>query len=95
MLVEREAGKRHTSHVIRFLQTQVGYAANDSAFQLSSTGAGVRFLSLAAALLCTSSTFTAAQAIEIMVKATASGESASADSHSNTGPHQSPGIQAD
>jgi hypothetical protein len=32
MLVEREASKRHVSHVIKFLQAQVGYAANDSEF---------------------------------------------------------------
>ena len=74
MLVEREAGKRHVSHVIRFLQAQVGYAANDPAAQLSSTSAGVRFLSLVTALLCTSSTFMASQAIQLMIKATSSDE---------------------
>lgn len=60
LLVEKEATKRHKSHVVNFLKAQVGYSANDAASQLSSTSASVRFLSLAATLLCTSTSFVAA-----------------------------------
>ncbi|KAI9754071.1 MAG: hypothetical protein M1835_000923, partial [Candelina submexicana] len=70
LVVEKEASKRHVAYVVKFLQSQIGCAANDSATHLASSGAGVRFLGLAAALLCTSSTFTAAQALESMIKAT-------------------------
>ncbi|KIW14572.1 hypothetical protein PV08_07356 [Exophiala spinifera] len=70
MLVEKEAGKRHVSHVVKFLHAKVGYAANDTAFQLSLTSAGVRFMSLVAALLCTDDILNAARAIEIMINAT-------------------------
>ncbi|KAK6386135.1 hypothetical protein LTS17_001710 [Exophiala oligosperma] len=70
MLVEKEASKRHVSHVVKFLHAKIGYAANDSASQLSLTSAGVRFMSLVAALLCTEDTLVAARAIEMMINAT-------------------------
>jgi hypothetical protein len=40
LLVEKRASKRHKSHVLKFLQAQIGYAADDSALHLSSTSAG-------------------------------------------------------
>ncbi|KAI9698171.1 MAG: hypothetical protein M1836_004173 [Candelina mexicana] len=70
LVLEKEASKRHVAYFVKFLQSQIGYAANDSATHLASSGAGVRFLGLAAALLCTASTFIAAQALELMIKAT-------------------------
>jgi hypothetical protein len=69
LLVEKEARKHHTSYIVKFLKAKIGYSAHDSAIQLSSTNAGVRFLSLAAALLCTSSNFTGAEALALMIKA--------------------------
>ena len=71
LLVYMEGTKRHNSHIVNFLKVEVGYSANDSASQLSTTGAGLRFLSLVATLLCTSRTFAAAQALESMMTATA------------------------
>ena len=71
LLVEKEARKQHTSYVVKFLKAKIGYSAHDSAIQLSSSNAGVRFLSLAAALLCTSSNFAGAQALDLMIKSTA------------------------
>ncbi|KAL9004951.1 MAG: hypothetical protein Q9180_009821, partial [Flavoplaca navasiana] len=68
LLVEREAGRRHVSSVINFLQASIGYSADDSSSQLASTSAGVRFLCLAAALLCTNTHFEAAQALELMIR---------------------------
>lgn len=68
LLVEKEARKHHTSYVVKFLKSKIGYSAHDSAVQLSATNAGVRFLSLAATLLCTSSNFTGAEALMLMIK---------------------------
>lgn len=68
LLVEKEARKNHTSYVVKFLKSKIGYLAHDSAIQLSMSNAGVRFLSLAAALLCTSSNFAGAEALMLMIK---------------------------
>lgn len=69
--VERQARKNQHS-VIKFLQAQVGYFANDSASHLSSSSNGVRFLSLVAMLLCSSSSFEAAKALDMMIQSTSS-----------------------
>ena len=68
LLVEKEARKHHTSYVVKFLKSKIGYSAHDSAFQLSSTNAGLRFLSLVAALLCTYSNFVGAEALMLMIE---------------------------
>jgi hypothetical protein len=69
LLVRKEAHKHHTSYIVKFLKARVGFSAHDSAIQLSSTIAGVRFLSLAAALLCTASSFNGAEALALVIKA--------------------------
>ena len=71
IVVEREAGRRHEASVVHFLQASIGYSANDSSSQLASTSAGVRFLCLAATLLCTGSYFQAAWTLERMIRNTA------------------------
>lgn len=69
--VEKAAGRRHTSTVLQFLKSSVGYSANDSAAQLSTSSNGIRFLSLTAALLCTSSYSEAAKMLESMIQTSA------------------------
>lgn len=66
--VGKQAQKKQHS-VIKYLQAQVGYFANDSASHLSSSANGVRFLSLVAMLLCSSSHFEAAKALDLMIRA--------------------------
>lgn len=56
---------------IKFLKCKIGFVKGDSADQLLSTEGGVRFLALAAALLCTSSSFFAAQTLHSLLMDTA------------------------
>lgn len=72
MIVEKEASRRDTTMVLKFLQAQIGYAAHDAAYQLTSSNAGVRFLSLASAILNVGSDFQAARCLDLMIKDTAS-----------------------
>ncbi|MCJ1246708.1 hypothetical protein MMC30_003917 [Trapelia coarctata] len=69
--VEKHARKNQHS-VIKYLQAQVGYFPNDSASHLSSSAHGVRFLSLVAMLLCSSSHFEAAEALDLMIRSSSS-----------------------
>jgi hypothetical protein len=71
MKVEQAARKNHTSYIVEFLKSSIGYAKDDCAIQLCSSSTGVRFLGLAAALLCTADTFTASQALELMITSSA------------------------
>ncbi len=57
---------------VRFMSAQIGYSAKDSATQLSQSLAGVQFLGLAAALISTMSTFEGADALRVMLVASAS-----------------------
>ena len=50
--MEREAKKSHPSYPIKFLQSKIGYAKNDCAYDLASSTGGLRFLGLAATLVC-------------------------------------------
>src|SRR6202044_3762067 len=56
-----------TSYVVEFSKSSIGYAKDDCAIRLCSSSTGVRFLALAAALLCTAVTFTVSQALEPMI----------------------------
>jgi hypothetical protein len=67
MKVEQAARKNHTSYVVEFSKSSIGYAKDDCAIRLCSSSTGVRFLALAAALLCTAVTFTTSQALEPMI----------------------------
>ena len=69
--VEKEARKSYVSHVIQFLKSQIGYVRGDSADALMQSNAGVRFLSLAAALT-TYAPFEAARCLELMLTSSAS-----------------------
>jgi hypothetical protein len=71
MKVEQAARKNHTSYVVEFLKSSIGYTKDDCAIQLCSSSTGVRFLGLAAALLCTTDKFTASQALELMITSSA------------------------
>ncbi|KAF1352056.1 hypothetical protein BDV97DRAFT_397107 [Delphinella strobiligena] len=66
MKVERVA-TNHGYQTIKFLKSKIGYAKGDSADHLASSDGGVRFLSLACALLCMSDSFSAASALHAMV----------------------------
>jgi hypothetical protein len=55
----------------KFLQAKIGYSKGGSINALSKSSEGVRFLSLASALISTSNNFDAATALEKMVKETA------------------------
>ncbi len=57
---------------VRFMSAQIGYSAKDSATQLSQSLAGVQFLGLAAALISTMSTFEGADALRVILVASAS-----------------------
>ena len=57
---------------VRFMSAQIGYSAQDSATQLSRSLAGVQFLGLAAALISTMNTFEGADALRVMLVASAS-----------------------
>jgi hypothetical protein len=54
-----------------FLLAKIGYAKGTSVDAISKTGEGIRFLSLATALIATSNTFDAARALEKMINDTA------------------------
>ncbi|ORY10159.1 hypothetical protein BCR34DRAFT_567224 [Clohesyomyces aquaticus] len=69
--VERAAIKDHTSYVVEFLRSSIGYAKDDCAIQLASSHSGLRFLGLAATLICMADTFTASQALELMITSSA------------------------
>jgi hypothetical protein len=71
MKVEKHAKKNHNSYVVEFLRSSIGYAKDDCAIQLASSNSGLRFLGLAATLLCTEDNFTAAQALEVMISSRA------------------------
>lgn len=70
MKVEIAAKQSHTRFV-RFLKSSIGYSKDDSAYHLASSSAGVRFLGLAAALLCVGDHFQAAQSLEMMIRSSA------------------------
>lgn len=57
---------------VRFMSAQIGYSANDSATQLSKSLAGIQFLGLAAAFVSSMSTFEGANALSVMLMASAS-----------------------
>ena len=57
---------------VRFISAQVGYSANDCATHLSRSLAGVQFLGLAAALVSSVDLFEGANALSVMVMASAS-----------------------
>lgn len=57
---------------VRFMSAQIGYSANDSATQLSRSLAGIQFLGLAAAFGSSMSTFEGANALSVMLMASAS-----------------------
>lgn len=59
--------RSRSSYTIKFLKSKIGYAKGDSADHLTSSDGGVRFLSLACALLCTSNSFFAASTLHAMV----------------------------
>jgi hypothetical protein len=71
MKVEQEVNKNHKSHIVSFLKSYIGYSKNDSAVQLARTDAGLRFLGLASALICTSDLWESAQALDLMIRASA------------------------
>ena len=58
--------------LVRFMSAQIGYSANDCATQLSRSLAGVQFLGLAAALVCSVGTFQGADALSVMLMTSAS-----------------------
>ncbi|MBE3047019.1 hypothetical protein IMZ48_31735, partial [Candidatus Bathyarchaeota archaeon] len=57
---------------VKFLKASIGFAAGDVADYLSQNEGGVRFLGLAAALLCTSGNLFAGAALDRMLQATRS-----------------------
>ena len=57
---------------VKFMSAQIGYSANDCATQLSRSLAGVQFLGLAAALVCSVGTFEGADALSVMLMTSAS-----------------------
>lgn len=64
-----DVGKlHHFSSTIKFLKSRIGYAKGDCADYLASSDGGVRFLGLAAALLCTSSSLVAASTVHTMIR---------------------------
>ena len=69
--VEQAGKTNHVSYTIKFLKSTIGYAKGDCGDQLSSSDSGTRFLGLAAALLCTSSTHFASRAAHAMLEDTA------------------------
>jgi len=69
---ERAAKKDHKSYVLEFLlRSSIGYAKDDCAIQLAASGSGLRFLGLAAAMICMTDMFTASQALELMITSSA------------------------
>ena len=60
------------SATVKFLKASVGFSAGDVADYLSQSEGGVRFLGLAAALLCTSDNLFAGAALDRMLQATRS-----------------------
>lgn len=58
--------------IVRFMSAQVGYSANDCATQLSRSLAGEQFLGLAAALVSSVDMFEGADALSMMLMASAS-----------------------
>ena len=58
--------------LVRFISAQIGYSADDCATQLSRSLAGVQFLGLAAALVPSVGTFEGADALSVMLLASAS-----------------------
>ena len=58
--------------LVKFMSAQIGYSANDCATQLSQSLAGVQFLGLAAALVSSVSVFEGANALSVLVMASAS-----------------------
>jgi hypothetical protein len=69
--IEAMIRQQAKSPVHKFLLAKIGYARGGSIDVLSKSTEGIRFLSLAAALISTESTFDAATALEKMVKVTA------------------------
>ena len=58
--------------LVKFISAQIGYSANDCAAQLSQSLAGVQFLGLAAALVSSVSMFEGANALSVLLLASAS-----------------------
>ena len=58
--------------LVNFMSAQIGYSANDCAFQLSRSLAGVQFLGLAAALVSSVHMFEGANTLSVLVMASAS-----------------------
>ena len=58
--------------LVKFMSAQIGYSENDCATQLSQSLAGVQFLGLAAALVSSLSLFEGANALSLLVMASAS-----------------------
>ncbi|KAM0794979.1 hypothetical protein BDR22DRAFT_814340 [Usnea florida] len=58
--------------LVKFMSAQIGYSANDCATQLSQSLAGVQFLGLAAALVSSVGIFQGANALSVLLMASAS-----------------------
>ena len=58
--------------LVKFMSAQIGYSANDCATQLSQSLAGVQFLGLAAALVSSVGNFQGANALSVLLMASAS-----------------------
>ena len=71
--MEREAKKSHPTYTVKFLQSTIGYAKDDCAYELASSSGGLRFLGLAATVVCTRDLFNAARALSAMITTSAAG----------------------
>jgi hypothetical protein len=69
--IEAMIRQQATSPLQKFLLAKIGYSKGGSINALSKSSAGIRFLSLASALISTSNNFDAATALEKMLKDTA------------------------
>ena len=58
--------------LVKFMSAQIGYSANDCATQLSQSLAGIQFLGLAAALVSSVGNFQGANALSVLLMASAS-----------------------
>ena len=73
MKIEQLARRNYTSHVLTFVQAQIGYKKDDSVEELSRSDSGIRFLSLVATL-CTLDHYDAAERVDALLQATQSGQ---------------------
>lgn len=71
MVTEKSASRRDTSAVLEFLQAQIGWSTYDSAYQLASSDAGLRFLGLTAVLITARNPLHGAETVETLMRNTA------------------------